>query len=333
MTAVQGIEQAQVQLRRGDRVRLRSRAEIEATLDAEGRTEMLPFMAEMLPLAGRELTVQARADKTCDTINMEGVTRKMSGTVHLEGARCDGSRHGGCQAYCLLFFKESWLEPVPPLEGGLAEAEPAGLEEAGELADRLDDFATAGPDVYRCQATELLHASSPLAGRSHYVDDVRTRNVPLGRALKAAAYAIANLYQRLSRKVLPSALQYAHGEKLPAVRGRVVDGQWPAEPPLDLQPGDLVEVRSKAEIEATLDASQKNRGLWFDEEMLVHCGRRGRVLHRVERLIDEKSGRMLKVKKDLIVVEGMVGCAGVHHSLCPRSFIAMWRESWLRRVP
>ena len=31
--------------------------------------------------------------------------------VHLE-TRCDGSAHGGCQASCLLFWKDAWLKPV-----------------------------------------------------------------------------------------------------------------------------------------------------------------------------------------------------------------------------
>ena len=47
------------------------------------------------------------------------------------------------------------------------------------------------------------------------------------------------------------------------------------------------------------------------------CGKRGRVLYRVERLIDEKSGRMLRIRKDLYVIAGMVGCEGVYHKLCP----------------
>src|SRR4051812_2979771 len=79
--------------RRGDVVRVRSREEILATLDADGAAGGLPFMPEMLAYCGRELPVYARADKTCDTIEMTGTKRCMSATVHLTGARCDGSAH------------------------------------------------------------------------------------------------------------------------------------------------------------------------------------------------------------------------------------------------
>ena len=32
--------------------------------------------------------------------------------VHLDETRCDGQGHGGCQAGCLLFWKEAWLKRV-----------------------------------------------------------------------------------------------------------------------------------------------------------------------------------------------------------------------------
>lgn len=338
MTATEVERLVRTELRRGDRVRLKSPEAIAATLDTDGRLDALPFMREMLEFADRDLVVEARADKTCDTINMTGPNRKMSGTVHIKGARCDGSAHGGCQAYCLLFFKEAWLEPVTddvqPDSSESASPREDWASQASQESDltlRLDGFAHPADNHYRCQATELLAASSPLTGRSHYLNDLRTRNVPLSKALRALPFALVNRFQRASQR-LPSWLRIAGGRRFPSVRGRVVGDDWPDSQLLDLQPGDLVEVRSREEIEATLDTSQKNRGLWFDEEMLAYCGHRGKVRHRVERLIDEKTGRMLKIKRDLVVVEGMVGCTGVYHSLCPRSVIAMWREAWLRKV-
>ena len=38
---------------------------------------------------------------------------RMRNAVHLEGLRCDGQAHGGCQAGCLLYWKEAWLRRVP----------------------------------------------------------------------------------------------------------------------------------------------------------------------------------------------------------------------------
>ena len=65
---------------------------------------------------------------------------------------------------------------------------------------------------------------------------------------------------------------------------------------LNLQPGELVRVKSKEEIVKTLDTHNANRGMSFDGEMVPYCGREARVLRRVEQIIDEKSGRMLHLK-------------------------------------
>ncbi len=44
------------------------------------------------------------------------------------------------------------------------------------------------------------------------------------------------------------------------------------------------------EIFATLDEDDKTQGLRFDSELLKYCGRRARVLRRIEKIIDEKTG-------------------------------------------
>ena len=90
---------------------VRSAAEILDTLDEQGRLDGLPFMPEMLEFCGRRIRVQSRAHKTCDTILASGF-RQMESAVHLRELRCDGSSHGGCQAACLLFWKNAWLRPV-----------------------------------------------------------------------------------------------------------------------------------------------------------------------------------------------------------------------------
>jgi hypothetical protein len=317
-------------LRGGERVRLRPWDQIQASLDTDGCTDKLPFMAEMLALHGRTMTVESRADKTCDTINLQGCTREMDDTVHLANMRCDGSAHGGCQAHCLFYFREQWLERVPDDKSALLGA--VGEPPPEDLAETLDRFANPSPNYYRCQATQALEASRPLRGIGHYWDTLRTRNVPISRVMQWLFWAIVNLYQKFSRHFVPRALRYQQGATLPYLWGPVTDENWPQEPPLNLQPGELVEVRSQEEIRATLDRFQRNRGLWFDQEMATHCGKRGRILHRVERLIDEKTGKMLRVKKDLYIVSGLVGCEGVFHKLCTRAVMGMFRDVWLRRV-
>jgi hypothetical protein len=100
---------------------------------------------------------------------------------------------------------------------------------------------------------------------------------------------------------------------------------------LNLQPGEIVEVKSKEEIFETLDDRDRNRGLRYDSEMLKYSGRRGRVLRRVEHIIDEKTGKMLHIKGDCIILDGVI-CTGDYHRSCPRSIYPYWREIWLKRV-
>jgi hypothetical protein len=100
-------------------------------------------------------------------------------------------------------------------------------------------------------------------------------------------------------------------------------------------PGDLVQIRSKAEILATLDSKRKNRGLSFDADMAMNCGKVARVLRRVERLVDEKSGVMLHLKNDCLILEGVL-CRGLdcrHRLFCPRGALTFWRSAWLRPAP
>ena len=85
---------------------------------------------------------------------------------------------------------------------------------------------------------------------------------------------------------------------------------------LNLQPGELVRVKSKEEIVKTLDTHNANRGMSFDGEMVRYCGREARVLRRVEQIIDEKSGRMTRFKNPCIVLED-VTCTGAYHPPVP----------------
>src|SRR5262245_50958674 len=93
------------QLRIGNIVEVRSKEEILATLDNRGAVDGLPFMPEMLQYCGKRFRVYKRAHKACDTIGKTG-SRQMKNAVHLEDLRCDGAAHGGCQAGCLIFWKE-----------------------------------------------------------------------------------------------------------------------------------------------------------------------------------------------------------------------------------
>jgi hypothetical protein len=99
---------------------------------------------------------------------------------------------------------------------------------------------------------------------------------------------------------------------------------------LNLQCGELVEVKSIEEILATLDLDGRNRGLYFDPEMKKCCGGRYRVLKRIDKMINEETGQMRQIT-NTVLLDGVV-CHGEFHGGCQRTCYCLWREIWLRRV-
>jgi len=146
-------EKSERPLRPGDVIEVKSAAEILETLDGAASVDAMPFMPEMAQFAGKRLTVSRRVEKICDTVSGGPPnSRRMRDTVLLEDLRCDGSAHGGCQAKCRLYWKESWLRRVEPgsndgdgaaqlaQDDGLAQLE--GLTRRGTRAMREIDGAS-----------------------------------------------------------------------------------------------------------------------------------------------------------------------------------------------
>jgi len=98
---------------------------------------------------------------------------------------------------------------------------------------------------------------------------------------------------------------------------------------LDLQPGELVAVKSEQEILQTLDSEGKYRGLAFLPEMKAYCGHQFTVYKRLERVFLEESKQYRRLKHT-VLLSGAV-CNGVGIG-CDRSCLLYWREIWLRRV-
>jgi hypothetical protein len=352
-------------LRAGDWVEVRSKAEILATLDRGGRIDNLPFMPEMFQYCGQRLRIFKSAHKTCDTVNSPSQGRRMSQAIHLEGARCDGQAHGGCQALCLLFWKEAWVRPVDgpgPLvrlvqRATRADERPSLGSEARGCAEqdvvtatRVEGDADDVDPTYVCQATMLPQATGQLPwwNLRQYLDDFTSGNVSLLALARGAAYA--SLYQVIKRadrsrfrRSLPPTLirlydawqSLVGGVPYPRRRGTIPAGQKTPQPvPLLLKPGELVRVKSYEEILATLDTDNKNRGLLFDAEEVPYCGKTFRVRSVVSRIVDERTGKMRHFKGQSVILEG-VWCKG-HYSyrrmFCPRAIYSFWREAWLERV-
>lgn len=341
---------AKRKLKVGDWVEVRSKEEILATLDRSGQLDGMPFMPEMLAFCGRRFQVYKRAHKTCDTVfPVRG--RRVDNAVHLD-TRCNGSAHGDCQAGCLLFWKQAWLKPVdarskkfaPSLvkienlmtkESGCTEAD---VISAAQVRDPMD-----GTPIYSCQATRLPYASSDLQWwqPGQYLEDYASGNVTVWQVVCGAVYF---LYYRLSRARVglgrPMRWFYDHfhflwaGFPYPRRTGSIPVGEPTPVVRLEIQPGELVRVKSFPEILKTLDQQNRNRGLYFDAEEVPYCGRTYRVLRRVEKIVNERSGKMQHFKVPGLILDSVI-CQSRYSEcrlFCPRSIYPYWREAWLERV-
>jgi hypothetical protein len=317
-------------------VEVLSAREIAAALDAKGQLEGLPFMPEMVRYCGRRFRVALRAERTCAHPSPAPL-RRLERTVTLAGLRCDGAAHGGCQLGCMLLWKEAWLRPVdgpavraePPRPEGSRPSrapEAAGGEPPPPGADpipapdapALTVRDPADPARWVCQATALPAATAPgepLWRPGQYVRFLRTRT-----------FDLPGLVAMLGRPALRWVGRRARNAVAPR---RSTPAGAPEHGELGLRPGEWVEVKSPAEIAATLDARRKNRGLAFSGEMVEYCGRRMRVAARVERIVDESTGA-LRTLRNTVLLER---CTCDRYLGCARGMPLMWREAWLKRAP
>jgi len=336
-------------MKAGQLVEIRSKAEILRTLDEKGRYEGLPFMPGMFNYCGQRFRVYKVAHKTCDSLRkpdgaLDYVSREMHGTVFLENLRCDGAAHGGCDAACLIFWREAWLRPVeaseavPPCNHFGAKPSTIGCTEEDVIA------GTKGPSGrYTCQATELTAASLPLSrwNLRQYLKDYISGNTGLKRMFLSFAHlgyarlCTAGLKLGRPLRALYDFVQDLYGGvPYPHRKGAIPLGKATPSAKLNLQPGELVRVKSYEEILATMDVYNRNRGMYFVADQVPYCGRTFRVAKRMDRIIDERSGQMITLKTPAIALEGAI-CGSRYTDFClfcPRATYPYWREIWLERI-
>lgn len=341
----------QMQLRAGDWIEVRSKEEILRSLDKKGQLEGLPFMPQMFQFCGQRFQVYKRAHKTCDTVNpVRGM--RVSNAVHLV-LRCDGEAYGGCQAACLIFWKTAWLKPINEIgrrtepSSGNAQDEVVESTSCTETdvwaSTRILGQNTSDMPRYVCQATQLPYFSKvlPWWDIRQYVEDYTSGNVTFRQLLRGFLYAsYASLVQAgiglgpFLRWLYDTFQSMWGGLPYPRKSGTIPIGQPTPTSILDLQPGDLVRVKSHKEILATLDTNSRNRGLMFDGEMMPYCGGTYRVKTRLYKFINEKTGELSVTKNPGIILEG-VWCRARYswcRMFCPRAIYPWWREIWLERV-
>jgi hypothetical protein len=338
----------------GDWVEVRSKEEILRTLDSKGELDGMPFMPEMFQFCGKRFQVYKRAHKTCDYATPYPYhTRWLSNSVHLQ-TRCDGAGHSDCQAGCLINWKEAWLKPVAKdsQHGVLTQIEtsstknsaaPVGCTEGAVRANTQVVDANGALVKYKCQATEVPAFTTFLKWWDirQYIQDYTSGNASLWRIFQSFVYAT---YYNLSQSGIglgpPMRWLYNKlaflwgGPKWPRTPGQIPAGSPTPAMNLNLQPGEWVRVKSQEEILKMVTTDNKNRGMFWDAELVPYCGGTYQVLRRVNKLIDEKTGKMMDMKTACIVLDAVTCQArySPYRYLCPKEMYPYWREIWLERV-
>ena len=296
----------------GDLVEVKAPDDILKTLDAAGTLDHLPFMPEMIEFCGRPFRVSRRVVKTCVSGAVSGMREfRNDDVVTLDGVRCSGQAHDGCQKACMVFWREAWLRKV---EDASVQNQP---DFGGSERLRACLTTTTGPKTYFCQASELLKATNHLSHRRRLgkaISEVRAGNVSVPRmALQLGIW----FFWRTRRTLL--------GEY-----GRGHNTSTPAES-LNLQPDELVEVKPMAQIVETLDERARNRGLYFTPGMRLSPGGQYRVKCRLDKAISDGTGEMRQFRNTVCLEGSLCGCAYTAFGGCPRNEFNYWREIWLQR--
>jgi hypothetical protein len=312
-------EKQNIILRPGDFVEVRTPEEILSTLDANGTLDDVPFMPEMLEFCGNRYKVswrvlQAVIDAAYIKVDRHSHVREFrnNDVVLLEGLRCSGFDHGECQRGCMIFWKEAWLRKV----------ESAKLQSnlRSEPSDQVrHKFKTMiAPEIYFCQSTEFPKATNPISLSQR-----------INKCFNSIRYGNYSTPEILRMLIVWTWWQIHH-----AIGGPYPSGYQKPTPisNLNLQPGEMVEVKSLREIIDTLDRNGRNRGLHFSPDMRLFCGKKYRVRSRSNKLITEGTGRMRQIAST-VMLEGVTSDSAFYaFGGCPRDDFQYWREIWLRRI-
>ena len=333
-----------MRLKVGDRVRVRSQAEILATLDERGCLEGLPFMPQMLGACGKNFRVSKRAHKLCDTAHATGA-RRMPDAVLLDQMRCDGQVYGGCEMECMIVWKEAWLERLDDASQAApsSSAPSPQLQQLVEANVRPADKQTAADiPVYSCQATQMPFATARLSvwDVRQYREDYLSGNASLRQIASVLSFLVYDTIAT-SGIGLGSFMRWSYetvqrlrgGTLYPGRPGKLAKHSRTPTCTLDVRPGERVTVKSHADVLETVTEDLVNRGMGFHPEMVPYCSKTFVVEKRLRRIMNEKTGQIIELKNSCVTLEG-APCVGrfTRPLLCPRGMAPYWREVWLERA-
>jgi len=141
---------------------------------------------------------------------------------------------------------------------------------------------------------------------------------------------IMNSVVSLSRRIRNRARHIVSRDK---GKGIVQELAYPARHPPVLHPGDMVRIKSVAEIRKILDAEGGTQGCGFMHEMYRHCGRQFRILKSVDTFFDEARQRTVRTE-GIYLLENCI-CSGrqrLYPVKCDRNCFFFWRAEWLDEV-
>jgi hypothetical protein len=307
------VSRTNARLRRGDIVEVKMPDEILQTLDAEGTLNHLPFMPEMTEFCGQRFRVLAQALTICMSGPESPRGFSADDVVTLDGIRCSGGAHDGCQKACMIFWREDWLRKVDHT----AVQSQVDTQALDRLRARLK--VSVGPKIYYCQASELSKAT-------HFL----TRSEKWRRyisGLLAGNFNALQMAQSIGTWLLWKSRRMIFG-----IYARGTSKSTPVES-LDLQPGEWIEVKSMQSIIETLNARGENRGLYFSPDMRLLCGRKCRVKGRLDKIIVDGTGQMRQLRNTVCLEGSSCGCSYMGGAMggCSRCEVTYWREMWLRR--
>ncbi len=95
--------------------------------------------------------------------------------------------------------------------------------------------------------------------------------------------------------------------------------------------GEWVRVRSREEIQATLDPFKELKGCAFLPSMYKYCGTEQRILRSMQFFMDERDYKLKKVR-GIVLLENVMCNGTAAFGECDRCCFLFWREEWLERT-